>query len=142
MRASKKAYYGLRAAAALGKHGGELSVHELAHAEEMPEDYLHKILQSLRKAGLVVAAKGQGGGYSLARDTADISVWDIVIALDGGFKNFSPPKLSRISPYPKLTHCQTNQIWRSLEQSIENTLVQMTLAELLTSSYRNDTLKK
>ena len=75
MRASKKAYYGLRAAAALGKHGGELSVHELARVEEMPEDYLHKILQSLRKAGLVMAAKGQGGGYSLARDAAEISDW-------------------------------------------------------------------
>jgi Rrf2 family protein len=69
MRISKKAYYGLRAAAALARNGGELSVHELAHTEDMPEDYLHKILQSLRKASLVTAAKGQGGGYALARDT-------------------------------------------------------------------------
>jgi Rrf2 family protein len=78
-----------------------------------------------------VAAKGQGGGYALARDTTHISVWDIVTALDSGFKNFAPPKLTRTSPYPKLTHCQTNQIWKTLEQSIETTLTDMTLAELL-----------
>jgi Rrf2 family cysteine metabolism transcriptional repressor len=142
MRVSKKAYYGLRAVAALARHGGELSVHELAHAEEMPEDYLHKILQSLRKAKLVIAAKGQGGGYSLARDTTDISVWDIVTALDGGFHHFSPPKLTRTSPYPKLTHCQTNQIWKALEHSIETTLEKMTLAQLLVSSHKNHAPEK
>ena len=136
MRVSKKAYYGLRSVAALARHGGEFSVHELAKVEDMPEEYLHKVLQSLRKAGLVMAAKGQGGGYSLARDTADISVWDIVTALDSGFKNFSPPKLTRTSPYPKLTHCQTNQIWKTLEHSIETTLAKITIAELLTPSHK------
>ncbi len=142
MRISKKAYYGLRVAAALARNGGELSVHELAHTEDMPEDYLHKILQSLRKASLVTAAKGQGGGYALARDTADISVLDVVIALDSGFKNFSPPKLTRSSPYPKLTHCQTNQIWKALEKSIEDTLAEMTLAQLLSSSHKDSAPKE
>lgn len=142
MRVSKKAYYGLRAIAALSEHGGEYSVHELARTEEMPEDYLHKILQSLRRANLVISEKGQSGGYSLARDITDISVWDVVMALDGGFKNFSPPKLSRTSPYPKLSHCQTNQVWKALEQSIKETLTKITLEQLLPASHTRNTLKK
>ena len=49
MRISKKAYYGLRAITALATEG-ELSVHDMALAENMPEEYLHKILQILKRA--------------------------------------------------------------------------------------------
>ncbi len=139
MRISKKAYYGLRAMALLAHNQG-LSVHELARGEDMPEEYLHKTLQSLRRAGLVTALKGNTGGYTLAKSPEVISVWDIVSALDGGFKNFAPPKLTRVSPYPKLTHCQTNQIWRTLEQSIEATLSSITLATLVHTSHHTSSV--
>ena len=46
-----------------------------------------------------------------------------------GFKNFSRPTLPHVPP-SKTHSCQTNRVWKSLEQSIENTLTQMTLAEL------------
>lgn len=129
MRVSKKAYYGLRAITALATEG-ELSVHDMARAENMPEEYLHKILQILKRHGIVSSEKGARGGYTLARSIDTISVWDIVSTLDGGFKSFAPPRLTHESPYPKLTHCQTNQVWRELEQKIESTLSAMTLDQI------------
>lgn len=133
MRISKKAYYGLRAITALAKQG-ELSVHDLAAAENMPEEYLHKILQVLKRQDIVSSEKGAGGGYTLARPINTISVWDIVSTLDGGFKSFAPPRLTHASPYPKLTHCQTNQVWKQLEQKIEETLSAMTLDQITTNT--------
>ena len=134
MKISKKAYYGLRCVTALAETCGELSVHEIAEAEGMPEEYLHKILQSLRRTGIVSAEKGMSGGYTLARNPKNISVWDIVVALDSGFTPFNPPRLSAASPYPKLTHCQTNLAWRTLGQTIENTLSQLKISDLISQS--------
>ena len=133
MRISKKAYYGLRAITALATEG-ELSVHDMALAENMPEVYLHKILQMLKREGVVSSEKGAHGGYTLARPLDAISVWDIVSTLDGGWKTFAPPRLTHASPYPKLTHCQTNQVWRELEQKIETTLSAMTLDQITTNT--------
>lgn len=131
MRISKKTYYGLRAVTALAIHG-ELSVRELALGEGMPEDYLHKILQTLKRQGIVSSEKGANGGYTLAKPSTLISVWDIVQALDGGFRTFPTPRLSSTSPYPKLTHCQTNQVWKTLEEKIHTTLSKMSIQHLIT----------
>ena len=57
MRISKKAYYGLRAITALATEG-ELSVHDMALAENMPEEYLHKILQILKGCLAVLFING------------------------------------------------------------------------------------
>lgn len=135
MRISKKTYYGLRAVASLAEHG-ELSVHELSKTENMPEEYLHKILQLLKHCDIVSSEKGAQGGYTLAQSVCTLSVWDIVSALDGGFKNFAPPRLTKTSPYPKLTHCQTNQVWRVLEQKIQKTLESITLDTVIRTSTR------
>ena len=62
MKISRKAYYGLRAVVVLAQERRQMSIHALAEAEGLPEDYLEKILQDLRRAGLVEATKGQGGG--------------------------------------------------------------------------------
>ena len=82
MKVSKKAYYGLRAIVALAQANTALSIHTLAESEGLPEDYLEKILQHLRRANIVEAKKGVSGGYALARETKDISVWDVISDLD------------------------------------------------------------
>ena len=74
MKVSKKAYYGLRAAIALAQSSRALSIHALAESEHLPEDYLEKILQMLRKAGLVEATKGVAGGYALARSAKETRI--------------------------------------------------------------------
>ena len=132
MKVSKKAYYGLRAIVGIA-HFGEISAHALAREENLPEEYLQKILQQLKKAGVICSEKGASGGYALARDAKCISVWEVILALDGKMIPFAPPKMSTASPYPTLTHCQTNQVWRKLGEAIENTLSSMSDADLIGS---------
>jgi Rrf2 family iron-sulfur cluster assembly transcriptional regulator len=129
MKISKKAYYGLRAAASLASSGQAVSAHDLAEAEHIPEDFLEKILQKLRQAGIIESKKGVDGGYALARPAGAISTWDILEALDGPIRSFAPP-LKNTLPCSIVSHCQTNEVWRTLEKKIEKTLSEMTLDNL------------
>lgn len=138
MKISKKAYYGLRAIVGIA-HFGEISAHALAQEENLPEDYLQKILQQLKKSGIVVSEKGAHGGYSLTKDVRDISVWDILSVLDGEIIPFAPPKMSAADPYPKLTHCQTNLAWRKLNETIKQALSDMSVANLMTPAINKTT---
>lgn len=133
MRISKKAYYGLRAVLALAQAQEPLSIHTIAESEHLPEDYLEKILQILRRQGIVEAKKGTAGGYVLARPIETISTWDILKILDGPIQMFMPPVKGEL-PCLQVSHCQTNQVWRTLEEKIEATLSEITLDSILHSS--------
>ena len=61
----------------------EASVRDLAELQGVPQDYLAKIFTKLAKAGLVTATEGVRGGFKLARHSQDISMLDIVLAIDG-----------------------------------------------------------
>lgn len=128
MKVSKKAYYGLRAAIALAQTEKALSIHALSESEHLPEDYLEKILQTLRKAGIVEATKGVAGGYTLARSAKETSAWDILRVLDGPLETFTPK--TGTLPCLQVSHCQTNQVWRTLEEKIEETLSDISLEHL------------
>ncbi|MDD2766784.1 MAG: Rrf2 family transcriptional regulator [Candidatus Moranbacteria bacterium] len=130
MKISKKSYYGLRAILALAQTEKPLSIHLLAEKEHLPEMYLEKILQALRKANLVTAHKGVSGGYVLARRAEKISVWDVMAPLDGPTK-IVPSPLRGTLPCLQVSHCQTNEVWRTLENKIENTLSKISLASLI-----------
>lgn len=129
MKVSKKAYYGLRAIIALAHTKKPLSIHEIAVLEALPEDYLEKILQILRREGMVSAKKGTAGGYTLAQPIDKITTWDIIRILDGPIKMYSP-KTGNALPCEQVSHCQTNLVIRSLETAIEKTLSHMTIKQL------------
>jgi len=130
MKISKKAYYGLRAALALAQTDKPLSIHALAGTEHLPEDYLEKIVQQLRRGGIVEAKKGVTGGYTLARSAKETNVCQILHELDGPLKTFVPA-IKGALPCFQPSHCQTNEVWRKLEEEIEHSLSQVTLASLV-----------
>lgn len=132
MKVSKKAYYGLRAVLTLAQATEPQSIHSIAEAEHLPEDYLEKVLQELRRGGIVEAKKGTAGGYTLARPVAELSTWDVLRVLDGPIKMFTPPIKGEL-PCLQVSHCQTNQVWRVLEEKIEQTLSAITLDTILQS---------
>lgn len=129
MKISKKAYYGLRAVVAIAE-AGEMSAHDIALAEELPEDYLEKILQILKKAGVLTSEKGASGGYTLT-DPRRVTALDVLTALEGNFRAFPAPPLTREHPYPKLTHCRTNQVWKILDQTIRKKLSAIPITDLI-----------
>lgn len=132
MKVSKKAYYGLRAVLTLAQAQEPLSIHSIAEREHLPEDYLEKIFQTLRRGGIVEAKKGTAGGYTLAKTIKELSTWDILRVLDGPIKMFTPPVKGEL-PCLQVSHCQTNQVWRVLEEKIEQTLSEITLKNILES---------
>ncbi len=125
MKVSKKAYYGLRAAVSLAGADGPVSARELAERERIPEDFLEKILQKLRKSGIVESTKGSDGGYAIADRNA--SAWDILRILDGPVKTFSPPLGKGTLPCDFPSHCRTNEALRKLEEAVKRTLSDITL---------------
>jgi Rrf2 family protein len=81
---SNTAEYALRAMVHLAREGEGIAVlgRDLAESSGVPANYLSKILLSLKKAGLVAAVRGSGGGYRLAKSSADIHLIDIVELFD------------------------------------------------------------
>ncbi|MGE5548664.1 MAG: RrF2 family transcriptional regulator [Solirubrobacterales bacterium] len=82
---SSKAKYGLKAMVHLARRESERAVliMEIAEAERIPKKFLDAILLDLKNHGLLNSKKGKGGGYSLARPAASITVGEIVRILDG-----------------------------------------------------------
>ena len=73
--------YGMRAVLYLAEKGSIRSSREVADEMSIPRDYLIQLAQLLRNAGIVHARPGKNGGYSLAKDASEISMLDILNAL-------------------------------------------------------------
>ena len=85
MKLSTKGRYGLRAMIDLAEHSGKepAAISSIAERQGISEGYLEQLAALLKKAGLIKSIRGAGGGYILARDMEDISVGDILRALEG-----------------------------------------------------------
>src|SRR3954471_9408180 len=85
MRVSAKSDYALRALIELaGRDGGSpVSAEELGRLQEIPHGFLQAILADLRRAGVVMSQRGQSGGWRMGRPAAEVSVADVIRAVDG-----------------------------------------------------------
>src|SRR5260370_16512199 len=101
MRLSQRADYAAHAMVEIARWYGERPVHatEIAQRQGIPEPYLEQLLLALRRAALVRSYRGPGGGYTLTRPPAAISLADVVAALQGPFL----PPHERL-PAPPLNH--------------------------------------
>ena len=82
-----KSPYALQALAELGRLGGAgpVPIGELARRREIPVQFLEQLFAVLRRAGILRSQRGVKGGYSFAREPADITVLELVELLDGTF---------------------------------------------------------
>lgn len=89
MRVSAKSDYALRALIELARGSAEgsqprpISADELGRRQGIPSGFLQAILADLRRAGIVASQRGQSGGWRLSRSTDDVSVADVIRAVDG-----------------------------------------------------------
>jgi Rrf2 family protein len=85
MRVSTKSDYALRALIELAATAepGAVSAEELGRRQDIPHGFLQAILADLRRAGVVVSLRGQSGGWRLARDPGEVTVADVIRAVDG-----------------------------------------------------------
>lgn len=85
MRVSAKSDYALRALIEMAARtdGKAVSAEELGRAQDIPHGFLQAILADLRKAGVVISQRGQSGGWRMARSASEVSVADVIRAVDG-----------------------------------------------------------
>jgi Rrf2 family protein len=85
MRVSAKTDYALRALLEMSSRTDSrpVSAEELGRLQDIPHGFLQAILADLRKAGVVIAQRGQSGGWRMNRDPGDVSVADVIRAVDG-----------------------------------------------------------
>jgi Rrf2 family transcriptional regulator, cysteine metabolism repressor len=139
---STKAEYGVRVMAHLAKHDGgtPIPLGTIADAEGLPLAYLEHLVQRLRKAELVESRRGAHGGYTLARDAGDITMAEVVRALEG---EIAPIECISADPDGVLVcsrehdePCPTKFLWTRVQGSIVRTLEDITLADLVERSPR------
>jgi Rrf2 family protein len=129
MRLSARVDYALRAAAELAAAGaGPTTVGELAKEQDMPPKYLENILLQMRRAGLVRGQRGPEGGYVLARPAANISLADVIRAVDGPRANVRGERPEHVGYQGPARSLQ--QVWIALRASERSILEQVTLAHL------------
>jgi len=85
MRVSAKSDYALRALLEIAGHAQSrpMSAEEIGRLQDIPHGFLQAILADLRRAGIVVSQRGQSGGWRLARPADQVSVADVIRAVDG-----------------------------------------------------------
>ncbi len=85
MKLSLKATYGILASVELVLHNGHapVSARAIAQRQDIPPRFLEQVLHGLKRAGVIASHRGAQGGYALSRKPADVSLAEIIQALDG-----------------------------------------------------------
>jgi Rrf2 family protein len=130
MKLSTKARYGVRFMTALAREYGQKSLFlkDIAASEEISGKYLSLIVIPLRTAGLINSMRGAHGGYSLARSPGEITLCDIVEALDG--ETCLVRCVKQPSTCNRAAVCPTRDVWDVLGKKIQESLKSITIEEL------------
>jgi Rrf2 family cysteine metabolism transcriptional repressor len=139
MMFSTKAEYGVRVLVELARRGGEspVSLAEIAETDGLPLSYLEHLVARLRKAGLVDSRRGARGGYLLARPATEITMAEVVEALEGTIApieciSAGADGTVRCSRESDPDHaCPTKLLWTRVRFSIVRTLQDTKLSDLV-----------
>ena len=130
MRISAKADYAVRAALELAAaESPPVKGERLADAQGIPLKFLENILGDLRQAGLVVSQRGPDGGYRLERSAGEISVADVIRAVDGplaSVRGERPESMHYAGPAEELA-----PVWIALRAAVRGVLEHVTLADIV-----------
>ena len=132
MKLSTKGRYAVMAMADLAQAGAErpAPLADIASRQEISLSYLEQLFAKLRRAGVVVSARGPGGGYRLARPAGETRISDIVLAVD------EPVDITRCQHAAKGCmesgkRCVTHDLWDELSRHIHLFLSSVTLEDVV-----------
>jgi Rrf2 family iron-sulfur cluster assembly transcriptional regulator len=127
VKVSTRGDYAARALLSLALHGSDepTSVKEIAERTNLPQPYLEQILLAAKGAGLVRSKRGVGGGYVLARPAEEITLAEILAAVDG-------PLTTIVGEHDHCEgHCVLQEVWVGVSEEMRGVLERVTLAELV-----------
>ena len=134
MKVSTRGDYASRALLSLALHAGSqnpTSVRDIAERTGLPQPYLEQILLALKGAGLVRSKRGVGGGYVLARPAGDITLSQIVSAVEGPIQagDFGEPHTNGACDHEG--QCVLLAVWADVGETMRAYLESFTLADMV-----------
>jgi Rrf2 family protein len=134
MRLSQKARYAVCGVFDLAYNGAgaPVQVRVIGERQRIPARYLEQIFQRLRRAKLVTAKRGPGGGYTLARAPAEITLRDVVEAVEGPLSRQVAGRLAGAAEAP----ARPNFLWPRLAESFGDALARTDLESLCREAAR------
>lgn len=138
MKLSTKGRYGLRAVLDLAMHSadGAISLSAIADRENISISYLEQLIAKLKKAGIVNSIRGAQGGYVLARSPEEISVGEVLRALEGNLNPVDCSELEGNNQCSGSQLCVTKYVWKRISDSINSAVDDMMLSELVEEGER------
>lgn len=136
MKLSTKGRYGLRALVDLAQYSEiePVPISSISERQDLSERYLEQLMALLKKAGLVRSIRGAGGGYVLAKPPEEISVGDVLRALEG---ELEPAQCAAFHPEQgcqSAGSCVTKYVWQKINISINETVDGIKLDALVEES--------
>ncbi len=130
MRLSTKSRYAVTSMLDLVMHSDSapVSLAEISERQGISLSYLEQLFAKMRRNNLVVSTRGPGGGYRLSGEPEDISIADIITAVDEKLEVTNKDALPGASNYEP---CLTEQLWEELSDEINRYLNGISLADLL-----------
>ncbi len=131
MRLTTKGRYAVTAVLDLAFHegGGPVSLAAISDRQHISLSYLEQLFARLRRNGVVKSTRGPGGGYTLNRDAADISVSDVILAVDESCQVASCDDSDSCQGGD--FQCLTHDLWNELSNEIREFLDGISLAEMM-----------
>ena len=133
MRISAKVDYGIRALTELalveGRQEGPVRREQIRAAQDIPVAFLENILLELKRGGIVTSVRGQRGGFRLARPAAEITLAEVIRAIDGplaSVRGIRPEDLEYAGSAESL-----RDVWVAVRASVRIVLERVTIADLV-----------
>ncbi len=141
MKLSTRGRYGIHAMydLALNVEGGPQSIKAIAEREGIPEAYLEQLIAVLKREGLVNSTRGAQGGYVLARKPEEITVGDVLRALEGGLGLVDC--LDEEDACGKSCACPSRIVWMKLRDGLNAIVDGITLRDM-TEDYKRLTAQE
>ena len=130
MELTRKGEYAIRGIVHLARlpHGSVALLSEIAEAADVPQTFLAKIFQIFVKLGFVNSYRGTGGGFSLARPAASITLREVVEAVEGPI---APNRcVTEKGECENSTTCAVHMIWRRVQEQVVGILDDVTIEYL------------
>lgn len=133
MKISTKGRYALRFLVDLAEYGegGYVSLKDAADRQDISKKYLEQIVPSLTKAEIILANRGQQGGYRLAKKPAEILVGNVLRLTEGDLAPVACLKKNSSSDCTRSIDCPTLPVWKGLYKVINDYLDSITLEDLI-----------
>ena len=136
LKITTKGRYGLRALIDLARYSEiePVSISSIATRQEISERYLEQLMTLLKKAGIIRSIRGAGGGYVLAKEIDEISVGDVLRALEGSLESVECSGFNAEDSCEASGGCVTKYVWQRINESINRTVDEFSLKQLVEES--------